>query len=75
MSVRPGITHYASIEYVDENMIPGAAIDPEKVYVEEIMPHKIKLNMKYIQNQSVKEYFRIIFVTFWHIVKKKKTVN
>jgi len=60
---------------VDENRIPGSAIDPEKVYVEEIMPHKIQLNMKYIQNQSVKEYFRIIFVTFWHIIKKNKTVS
>jgi lipopolysaccharide/colanic/teichoic acid biosynthesis glycosyltransferase len=71
LSVRPGITDYASIEYVDENIMLGSAIDPEKVYVEEIIPHKIQLNMKYIQNRSVKEYFRIIFVTFWHIIKKK----
>jgi len=57
----------------DENIIPGSAIDSEKVYIEEIMPHKIQLNMKYIQNQSVKEYFRISFVTFWHIIKKNKS--
>ena len=75
LSVRPGITDYASIEYVDENIILGSAIDPEKVYIEEIMPDKIRLNMKYIQNQNIKEYFRIIFVTFWHIIKKNKTAG
>ena len=74
LSVRPGITDYASIEYADENSILGSAIDPEKVYVEEIMPHKIQLNMKYIQNQNVKEYFRIIFITLRHIIKRNKTV-
>lgn len=69
LSVRPGITDYASIEYVDENEILGSASDPEKVYIEEIMPHKIRLNMKFIEHKSVKEYFCIIFLTFWHIVK------
>jgi lipopolysaccharide/colanic/teichoic acid biosynthesis glycosyltransferase len=69
LSVRPGITDYASIEYVDENEILGSASDPEKVYIEEIMPHKIRLNMKFIEHKSIKEYFYIIFLTFWHIVK------
>ncbi len=71
LSVRPGITDYASIEYVDENRILGSAIDPEKVYIEEIMPQKILLNMKFIQNRNLREYFHIIFITFWHIFKKK----
>ena len=75
LSVRPGITDYASIEYVDENSILGSAVDPGKVYIEEIMPHKIELNMKYIQNRSIREYFHIIFVTFWHVIKKNKTVS
>jgi len=70
LSVRPGITDYASIEYVDENIILGRAKDPESVYIEEIMPDKIRLNMKYIENQNLKEYFHIIFLTFWHIIKK-----
>jgi len=71
LSIRPGITDYASIEYVDENVLLGTAIDPEKVYIEEILPHKIQLNMKFIENQSIKEYFHIIFLTFLHIAKKK----
>jgi lipopolysaccharide/colanic/teichoic acid biosynthesis glycosyltransferase len=73
LSVRPGITDFASIEYVDENSILGSAIDPEKVYIEEIMPAKIRLNMKYIRNQSMKDYFYIIFLTFWHIIKKRNS--
>ncbi|MFS8083540.1 MAG: sugar transferase [Ginsengibacter sp.] len=70
LTVRPGITDYASIEYVNENFILGSAVNPERVYVEEILPHKIRLNMKYIQSYGMKEYFRIIFLTLWHIIKK-----
>ena len=64
LSVKPGITDYASIEYVNENELLGASTHPDKVYVEKVMPDKIKLNMKYIRNRSVKEYFKIIFLTF-----------
>ena len=69
LSVKPGITDYASIEYIDENEILGRAENTEKVYIEHIMPEKIKYNMKYIQNRSVKEYFKIIFLTIGKIVK------
>lgn len=69
LSVRPGITDYASIEYVDENMILGEASDPDRAYIEQIMPDKIRYNMKYICNRSVKEYFKIIFLTFWSIIR------
>jgi len=71
LSVRPGITDYASIEYVDENEILGSAIDPDKVYIEEIMPDKIRLNMKYIEKLNLKEYFHIIFLTFWRLTINK----
>lgn len=69
LSVKPGITDYASIEYMDENEILGKSSDPEKTYIEEIMPEKIKYNMKYIQNKNVSEYFKIIFLTLLKIVR------
>ena len=69
LSVRPGITDYASIEYVDENTILGQAEDADKAYVELILPDKIRYNMKYIEHQSVTEYFNIIFLTIWSIVR------
>jgi lipopolysaccharide/colanic/teichoic acid biosynthesis glycosyltransferase len=69
LSVRPGITDYASIEYVDENELLDKAVDPEKEYIEKIMPDKIRYNMKYINNQTVSEYFKIIFLTFLKIFR------
>jgi len=68
LSVRPGITDYASIEYADENEILGRAEDPEKTYIEEIMPEKIRYNLKYINHRSVGEYFKIIFLTLKKII-------
>lgn len=68
LSVRPGITDYASIEYVDENTLLGNAENPDRVYVEQIVPAKIALNMKWIEHQTVGEYFKIIFLTFWSII-------
>lgn len=67
--VKPGITDYASIEYMDENVILGTSNNLDKAYIEQIMPDKIKLNMKYINNQSIFEYFRIIFLTFVKIIR------
>lgn len=64
LSVRPGITDYASIEYVNENELLSKADDPDRVYIEEVMSDKIKLNMKYLEHYTVGEYFRIIFLTF-----------
>lgn len=69
LSVRPGITDYASIEYVDENVLLGNADNPDDVYINQIMPDKIRLNMKYIDNQSVKEYYKIIFLTVFKIFR------
>ena len=69
LQVRPGITDWASIKYVDENKILGESKDPDDAYVNLIMPNKIKLNMLYIQHQTLGEYFKIIFTTFKEIVR------
>ena len=69
LSVRPGITDWASIEYVDENVILGQAEDPDKAYIEQIMPDKIRYNMKWIENKGVVEYFKIILSTFFKIAR------
>ena len=69
LTVKPGITDYASIEYINEDEILGKSLDPEKTYIEEIMPQKIKYNMKYINNKTVIEYFKIIFLTIIKIIK------
>ena len=63
LRVRPGITDWASIKYLDENVILGQADDPDKVYREQIVPDKIRLNMIWIKNPSLGHYFKIILST------------
>ena len=63
LSIKPGITDYASIEYVRENELLSASSDPEKTYIEEIMPAKLELNLKYLREQSFLTDMKIILQT------------
>ena len=67
LNIRPGITDWASIFYRHENITLGQSSDPEKEYIEKIMPAKLNYNLIYINNYTVIEYFKIIFRTLWHI--------
>ena len=69
LSVRPGITDYASIKFRNENDLLAESDDPEKLYIDEIMPEKLDLNMKYIQDNTVFKDIKIIFDTFYTIIK------
>ena len=61
--VRPGITDYASIAYRNENDLLAGADDPERMYIETIMPDKIELNMKYLREISPLADLRLILKT------------
>ena len=63
LSIKPGITDFASIEYVRENELLSASSDPEKTYIEEIMPAKLELNLKYLREQSFLTDMKIILQT------------
>ena len=63
LSIKPGITDFASIEYVRENELLSASSDPEKTYIEEIMPAKLELNLKYLCEQSFLTDMKIILQT------------
>ena len=69
LSVKPGITDYASIVYFDENQLLGESENPEKTYIEVIMPNKLKLNLKYIEEKSLYVDLKIIFSTLIKIFK------
>lgn len=69
LSVRPGITDYASIEYSNENEILAKAADPDAEYINTIMPAKLNLNLKYIREQGLGTDLKIIFRTLAKIVK------
>lgn len=66
--VKPGITDYASIEYVNENEVLARSSNPEETYINEIMPHKLQLNLKYIREKSFSTDLKIIFGTLKKIV-------
>jgi lipopolysaccharide/colanic/teichoic acid biosynthesis glycosyltransferase len=68
LSVKPGITDYASIEYSNENEVLAKSSDPDHTYIHEIMPHKLDLNLKYIREQSLLTDMRIILKTIKKIV-------
>jgi len=68
LSIRPGITDWASIYYRDENIILGKSTDPENDYIEKVMPDKLTYNLIYFENYGTVEYFKIIFSTLWYII-------
>ncbi len=68
LSVKPGLTDYASIEYINESEILGKVDEPEKVYYEEIIPAKLKLNLIYIKEQNFITDLKIILRTFVKIL-------
>lgn len=67
--VRPGITDYASIAYRNENDMLEGAEDPEKMYIDVIMPDKIELNMKYLREISPLADIRLILSTIVAVIK------
>lgn len=64
LSVRPGITDPASILYADEEGILAAAANPQRLYEETILPKKLDLNLRYIENMSLTSDICMILKTF-----------
>lgn len=67
LKVRAGITDYASIYFSNESEILGKQKEPERFYIEKIMPYKIELNKKYIQEAGLTTDIKIIFLTLLKI--------
>jgi lipopolysaccharide/colanic/teichoic acid biosynthesis glycosyltransferase len=68
LSIRPGITDWASILFRNENDLLERSQSPEDFYINHIIPEKIRLNQIFVQNYTLKEYITIIFVTAIKIV-------
>ena len=69
LKVRAGITDYASIEFSNENDLLALEEDPEKAYIEKVMPKKIELNKKYLSEISILTDIKIILLTIKKILK------
>jgi len=70
LSVRPGITDWASIWNPDEGSILAGSTDPDRDYLEKIRPEKIRLQLKYVREQSFWTDLKIIFLTLTTILFK-----
>lgn len=70
LDVRPGITDLASIRYRNENELLAQADDPDRYYVEVIMPDKLRINLEYVARHSFWYDLKLIFMTFREIVTK-----
>lgn len=70
LEVRPGITSLASIRYRNENEILAASADPDRTYVEKVMPDKLAIDLEYVADASLINDIRLIFSTFREIITK-----
>jgi lipopolysaccharide/colanic/teichoic acid biosynthesis glycosyltransferase len=66
--VKPGITDLASLEYFDENNLLAKSDHPEKTYIEVVMPHKLELNLQYIDQAGLFADVRIILRTIKRVI-------
>ncbi|MDE6468489.1 MAG: sugar transferase [Muribaculaceae bacterium] len=70
LDVRPGITSLASIRYRNENDILAAAEDPDKAYIEQIMPDKLVIDLEYVSKANLVNDIKLIFSTLREIILK-----
>ena len=69
LSVRPGITERAALELRDEDRLLASAADPERVYIEQILPLKQRYALDYVAHHSLWSDLRILWATLgvlWH---------
>ena len=71
LSVRPGITDWASIWNSDEGAVLAGSLDPERAYEELIRPTKLQLQLNYVRNRSLWTDARILYYTVWRIVDRR----
>jgi lipopolysaccharide/colanic/teichoic acid biosynthesis glycosyltransferase/RimJ/RimL family protein N-acetyltransferase len=70
LTVRPGITDYASLQFSNEGEILKGSTDPDKDYMEKIHPHKMRLSLQYVRTMSLGVDLAIIARTILAIIKR-----
>jgi lipopolysaccharide/colanic/teichoic acid biosynthesis glycosyltransferase len=75
LSVKPGITDWASIKYRNEAEILRGAADPEQAYMERIRPGKIALGLEYVHRQSVWVDVALIFQTIGALLSREPVIT
>lgn len=70
LDVRPGITSLASLRYRNENEVLAKAEDPDKCYIEKVMPDKLAIDLEYVRKANLWNDIKLIFSTFREIITK-----
>ncbi len=68
LTVKPGITDYASLEYFNENELLAQSSDPENTYINVVMPAKLKMNLEYVDKRSFPMDLKIMMKTIQKIL-------
>jgi len=69
LDLRPGLTDFASLEYFEEAQLLANSPNPEKTYIEVVMPAKLDLNLKYLEEKGLVTDLKIIGQTIGKILK------
>jgi lipopolysaccharide/colanic/teichoic acid biosynthesis glycosyltransferase len=72
LSVRPGITDYAALEFRDESVLLGTT-DPEAAYISTILPQKLALYERYVADQSLRTDLRLIVLTIQALIRRDRS--
>jgi len=75
LSVKPGITDWASLWDIDEGAFLSGCKNPEKKYLEEIKPVKTRLQIKYVRNKSFLVDIKIIILTILSVITRKRIIS
>lgn len=68
LNVKPGLTDWASLKYIDENQLLADKDNPEEYYIQEIIPNKINENFKYLNHHNLWVDLKIIFLTIKKVI-------
>lgn len=69
LAVRPGITDLATLAYRNEEQILARSSEPERLYISEVLPAKIRLSLRYLEEQSLRTDVLILFRTLWTVFR------
>lgn len=72
LTVKPGITDWASIWNPDEGVVLSGSADPEWTYMEKIRPEKLRLQLKYVREQSLTTDMQIVLTTAWALLRRHR---
>jgi lipopolysaccharide/colanic/teichoic acid biosynthesis glycosyltransferase len=64
LEVKPGITGLTQVKFRHEEVLLSRCADPEKDYIEKIMPHKLAIDLEYIEDRSFPTDLKLILDTF-----------